>query len=358
MFYRETGQFRTTYAQDARIFALPLDRVAILVLLAFAFIVVPYVGSHYLLMAILVPWLILSLAAIGQNIITGYTGQLSIGSAGFMAVGAFACFNFMLRIDGMPFLLAVLLAGLTAALVGVVFGLPSLRIRGLYLAVATLAAQFFIVWSLEKFGWFTNHDPAGVLTAQPMIILGYHFDTPAEKYLLVLAIVSVLALAAKNMARSNIGRGWMAVRDMDVAAEVVGFRLMRTKLQAFAVSSFYCGVAGALFAFAFLGTVEPSAFSILMSFQILFMVIIGGLATILGSFIGAAFILLLPVFLAIFFDGFTSFFGISMDKGLLSAFEVLLFGAFIVFFLIVEPHGLARLWQVAKERLRLWPFPH
>ncbi len=355
MFYRQTGNFSASYAQDARIFPLALDRVAMLVLLAFAIFVVPNVASHWMLMAILVPWLILSLAAMGQNIITGYTGQLSIGSAGFMAVGAFACFNFMLRIDGMPFLVAVVLSGLTAALVGVAFGLPSLRIRGLYLAVATLAAQFFIVWILENVGWFTNHDPAGVMTAQPMVILGFHFDTPAEKYLLVLAIVGVLALAAKNMARSNIGRSWMAVRDMDVAAEVVGFRLMRTKLMAFAISSFYCGVAGALFAFAYLGTVEPSAFSILLSFQILFMVIIGGLASILGSFLGAAFILLLPIFLANFFHFVT---GGVFDQALLSAFEVLLFGAFIIFFLIVEPHGLARLWQVAKERLRLWPFPH
>lgn len=358
MFYRETGNFRASYAQDARIFPLALDRTALLVLLALAVIVVPSVASPWLLMAILIPWLILSLAAMGQNIITGYTGQLSIGSAGFMAVGAFACFNFMLRIEGMPFLLAVLLAGLTTAAVGVAFGLPSLRVRGLYLAVTTLAAQFFIVWILENVGWFTNHDPAGVMTAQPMIILGYHFDTPAEKYLLVLAIVGVLALAAKNMARSNIGRSWMAVRDMDVAAEVVGFRPTRTKLLAFAISSFYCGVAGALFGFAFLGTVEPSAFSILLSFQILFMVIIGGLATILGSFLGAGFILLLPIFLAIFFGFVTGVTGVAYDRALLSAFEVLLFGAFIIFFLIVEPHGLARLWQVAKERLRLWPFPH
>jgi branched-chain amino acid transport system permease protein len=355
MLYRATGQFRTSYAQDARIFPLPLDRAVVLALVAFAFLVVPNIADHYWLMAILVPWLILSLAALGQNIITGYAGQLSIGSAGFMAVGAFSCYNFMLRIDGMPFLVAVVLAGLTAALVGVVFGLPSLRIRGLYLAVATLAAQFFIVWTLEKFGWFTNYDPAGVMTAQPIVILGYRFDTPAEKYVLTLAIVCVLALAAKNMARSNTGRSWMAVRDMDVAAEVVGFRLMQTKLLAFAISSFYCGVAGALMAFVYFGAVEPSAFSILLSFQILFMVIIGGLASILGSFIGAAVILLLPIFMNIFFHAVV---GAALDQALLSAFEVFLFGALIVFFLIVEPHGLARLWQVIKERLRLWPFPH
>ncbi len=178
-----------------------------------------------------------------------------------------------------------------AALVGILFGLPSLRIRGFYLAVATLAAQFFIVWCLTKVGWFTNYSSSGVITAQQIVILGYAFNTPAAKYLLVLSIVAVMALAAKNMARGNVGRSWMAVRDMDVAAEVIGIRLMRTKLLAFAVSSFYCGVAGALFAYAYLGTVEPEAFSLDLSFRILFMVIIGGVGTVLGSFLGSAFII-------------------------------------------------------------------
>ncbi len=156
------------------------------------------------------------------------------------------------------------------------FGLPSLRIRGFYLAVATLAAQFFILWCLTKVGWFTNYNPSGVITAQAIVILGYAFDTPQAKYLLVLSIVTLMALAAKNMARGNIGRQWMAVRDMDVAAEVIGIRLMRAKLLAFAVSSFYCGVAGALFAYAYLGTVEPEAYNLDLSFRILFMIIIGG----------------------------------------------------------------------------------
>ena len=148
--------------------------------------------------------------------------------------------------------------------------------------MATLAAQFFIVWFLTKVGWFTNYSASGVITAQQIVILGYAFDTPAAKYLLVLSIVAVLALAAKNMVRGNVGRSWMAVRDMDVAAEVIGIRLMRAKLLAFAVSSFYCGVAGALYAYAYLGTVEPEAFNLDLSFRILFMVIIGGVGTILG----------------------------------------------------------------------------
>lgn len=355
MFYREAGQFRTTYAQDSQIFPLRQDRLGIALLLLIAAVLVPMMASDYLLRALLVPWLIFSLVALGQNILTGYAGQLSLGSAGFMAVGAFACYNLMLRVEGMPFLLALVLSGVCAALVGMAFGLPSLRIRGLYLAVATLAAQFFIVWALDKFGWFKNYDPSGVITAQPMVIGGLVFDTPQLRYLLVLAIVASLALLAKNMARGSTGRAWMAVRDMDVAAEVMGLPLMRTKLQAFAISSFYCGVGGALFAFAYLGTVEPSAFTIDLSFRILFMIIIGGVGTILGCFLGAGFILLLPIFLSLIFHAVL---GTNVDASVTSAVELIVFGALIIFFLIVEPHGLARLWQLAKERLRLWPFPH
>ena len=355
MFYREAGQFRTTYSQDSQIFPLSQDRLAIFFILVIAAVVVPLTASDYLLRALLVPWLIFSLVALGQNILTGYAGQLSLGSAGFMAVGAFACYNFMLRIEDMPFLLALVLSGVCAALVGMAFGLPSLRIRGLYLAVATLAAQFFIVWALDKFGWFKNFDPAGVITAQPMVIAGVAFDSPQMKYLLVLAIVAGLALLAKNMARGSTGRAWMAVRDMDVAAEVMGLSLMRTKLQAFAISSFYCGVGGALFAFAYLGTVEPSAFTIDLSFRILFMIIIGGVGTILGCFLGAGFILLLPIFLSLLMHGL---FGANVDASITSAVELIVFGVLIITILIVEPHGMARMWQLIKERLRLWPFPH
>jgi branched-chain amino acid transport system permease protein len=355
MLIREAGQFSTSYAQDGAMFPLRQDRVGIAVLLLIAWIVIPLGASDYWLTGILIPWLVLSLVALGQNILMGYAGQLSLGSAGFMAVGAFACYNLMLRVDGLPFPIAVLLSGVCAALVGILFGLPSLRIRGLYLAVATLASQFFIVWALDKFGWFKNYDPAGVITAQPITIFGHHFASPAEKYLVVLAFVTALALAAKNMARGSVGRGWMAVRDMDVAAEVMGLSLLRTKLQAFAISSFYCGVGGALFAFAYLQTIEPSAFTIELSFRILFMVIIGGLGTILGSFLGAGFILLLPIFLNILFHAVL---GKAVDATITSALEQVIFGVLIIVFLIFEPHGLARLWQQLRDRLRLWPFRH
>jgi branched-chain amino acid transport system permease protein len=352
MFYREAGQFKPTYAADSQIFPIRQDRIGIILLLAIAFIVVPGLASNYVFSAILIPFLIFSLAALGLNILTGYAGQLSLGSAAFMAVGAFAAYNFVLRVPGIPVLVAFALGGLCAAMVGVVFGLPSLRIRGFYLAAATLATQFFVVWALTKIGWFTNYSSSGVITAQKITILGYDFTSPASKYLLTLSIVCVMALLVKNMVRSNVGRSWMAVRDMDVAAEVIGFRPMRTKLLAFAVSSFYCGVAGALYAFAYLGTVEPEAYSLDLSFRILFMVIIGGVGSIIGSFFGAAFIILLPIGLSLFAHT------LGLPNSVTSNLELMVFGALIIFFLIVEPHGLARLWQIAKEKLRLWPFPH
>jgi branched-chain amino acid transport system permease protein len=352
MFYREAGQFKPTYQADSQIFPIRQDRIGILLLLAVAFLVVPFFASPYAFSAILIPFLIFALAALGLNILTGYAGQLSLGTAAFMAVGAFASYNFVLRIPGIPLLVAFVLGGLCAAMVGIVFGLPSLRIRGFYLAAATLATQFFVVWCLTKVQWFTNYSSSGVITAQKMAILGYEFTTPASKYLLTLSIVCVMAMLVKNMTRTNVGRSWMAVRDMDMAAEVIGFRLMRTKLLAFAVSSFYCGVAGALYAYAYLGTVEPEAYNIDLSFRILFMIIIGGVGSVIGAFFGAAFIVLLPILLNVIAHG------LELPTSVASNLELMVFGALIIFFLIVEPHGLARLWQIGKEKLRLWPFPH
>ncbi len=352
MLYREAGQFKTTYEADGQIFPIRQDRIGLLLLLILALVVVPLIATPYLFSAILIPFLIFSLAALGLNLLTGYAGQLSLGSAAFMAVGAFASYNFVLRVPDIPLLLAFTLGGLCAAGLGIIFGLPSLRVRGFYLAASTLATQFFVVWALTKVQWFTNYSSSGVITAQKLEILGFAFDTPMTKYLLVLGIVAVLALLAKNLVRSNIGRCWMAVRDMDVAAEVIGIRLMHTKLLAFAVSSFYCGVAGALYAYAYLGTVEPEAYNLDLSFRILFMVIIGGLGSIMGSFLGAAFIVLLPTVLNMLAHA------LGISTAVASNLELMVFGALIIFFLIVEPHGLARLWQIAKEKLRLWPFPH
>ena len=280
--------------------------------------------------------------------------QVSLGTAAFMAVGAFASFNFVLRVEGIPILLAFALGGVCAALVGIVFGLPSLRIRGFYLAASTLATQFFVVWCLTKVPWFTNNSSSGVITAQKIRMLGYEFDTPVSKYLFVLVVVAVLALLAKNMVRTTVGRSWMAIRDMDVAAEVIGIRPVYAKLSAFAVSSFYVGVAGALWGFIRLGSWEPLAFNLNLSLNLLFMIIIGGMGSIMGSFFGAAFIVVLPILL----NQVPAWLGVPISTAMASHLEFMIFGALIVFFLIVEPHGLARLWSIGKEKLRLWPFPH
>jgi branched-chain amino acid transport system permease protein len=267
-------------------------------------------------------------------------------------------YNFVLRLPWLGIIPSMILGGLCAAAVGIVFGLPSLRIKGFYLAVATLACQFFVLWALQRFPWFTNHSSSGVITAQHIVIFGVAFDTPAEKYLFTLAVVAVMALLAKNLMRSETGRAFMAVRDMDVAASVIGIPMMKTKLLAFAISSFYCGVAGALHAFCYLGTVEPEAYTLDLSFRILFMVIIGGVGSILGSFLGAAFITLFPIFLNLVSGGISHATGVVISHAVISNLELIIFGGLIIFFLIVEPLGFARLWQISKEKLRLWPFPH
>ena len=355
MFYREAGQFKTSYEADQSILPIFQDRIAMYIMLIFAFIVFPFIANDYWLGSILIPFLVLSLAALGLNVLTGYAGQISLGSAAFMAVGAFAAFNLHVRIPEIPFLVVFLWGGLCSAAVGMIFGLPSLRIKGFYLAVATLAAQFFIEWLFTHFDWFTNYSTSGVITAPPMHIFGFAIDDPLSKYFVVLTIVVLCAFGIRNLARSEIGRAWMAVRDMDIAAEAIGINLMKTKLLAFGVSSFLCGLAGALWAYAVLGTVEPQAFDIIRSFEILFMIIIGGLGSVSDAFLGAGFIVLLPILLNNLGSLVT---GGAISTETIAHIEYMIFGAFIVFFLIVEPNGLARLWQIGKEKLRLWPFPY
>ncbi|MCE1162468.1 MAG: branched-chain amino acid ABC transporter permease [Thiomonas sp.] len=354
MLYRENGQFKTTYVSDAQIFPIRQDRWFIAVALLVAFVAVPMLGSDYLLRALLVPFLILALAALGLNVLVGYCGQISLGTGAFMAVGAYAAFNIMVRLPGMPLLVALVLAGLIAAVAGMVFGLPSLRIRGLYLAVATLAAQFFSDWVFAHVPWLTNDSSSGSVTAPRLQLFGFGIDNPVRKYLFCLAILCVLALVVKNLVRGRKGREWMATRDMDVAAGVIGISPVRAKLSAFAVSSFITGIAGALWAFVHLGSWEPAAFNIDVSLKLLFMIIIGGLGSVMGSLFGAAFIMLLPIFL----NRLPSLLGVQASTSLVSHLEFMTFGVLIVVFLIAEPHGMARLWSTAKNKLRLWPFPH
>jgi branched-chain amino acid transport system permease protein len=358
MFYRENGQFKTSYAADQQIFAIAQDRWAVLALIAFAFVGVPLIVDEYMFRAILIPFVILALAAIGVNILVGYCGQISLGSGAFMAVGAYAAYNTYIRIEGMPLIVALLSGGFFATLVGMFFGIPSLRVKGLYLAVATLAAQFFCDWAFLRVGWFTNNNASGSVSVSNMQVFGLSINTPLSKYLFCLAFLVVFALLAKNLVRGAIGREWMAIRDMDVAAAVIGIRPMYAKLSAFAVSSFIVGVAGGLWGFVHLGSWEPAAFSVDRSFQLLFMVIIGGMGSIMGSFFGAAFIVVLPIFLNQFLPALGAVFGVEISTAAISHAELMVFGALIVWFLIVEPHGLARLWSIGKQKLRLWPFPH
>ena len=375
MLYREAGQFKTSYPADQAIFPIRQDVWGLLALLFFAFVIVPLWANQYWLGPILTQFLVFGLAALGLNLLTGYAGQLSLGTGGFMAVGAYATYNLALRVPEIPLVFDFIIAGFITALVGTLFGLPSLRIKGFYLAVSTLAAQFFLLWLFDHVEWFVNYDPAGVASAPARTLLGslateggpLGFLAPINvlvsgpnasavtKYLLTLSVVVVLALLAKNIVRSGTGRAWMAIRDMDVAAEIIGIRPLRTKLLAFAISSFYCGVAGGLYVFAYVGNADTQAFDLTRSFQILFMVIIGGLGSILGSFIGAAFIVLLPVFLNVLA---TSFGEGALSADTLSNLEHIIFGGAIILFLIAEPHGFARLWQIGKQKLRVWPFPY
>ncbi|MGF7111503.1 branched-chain amino acid transport system permease protein [Pseudomonas laurylsulfatiphila] len=352
MFYQEAGQFSTRYAQDRRVFRLRQDRYGLSTLLLFAFVVVPCLGNDYWFSAILIPFLVLSLAGLGLNLLTGYAGQLSLGSAAFMAVGAFATYNVELRVPGSPLLLSMAMGGGVAALVAVLFGLPSLRIKGFYLLVSTLAAQFFVTWALTRFSWFSNNSASGVISAPRLEIFGVDLNSPVGRYLLTLAVVVGLFWLGKNLVRSELGRNWMAVRDMDTAAAVMGIALLKTKLLAFAISGFFLGVAGALWAFTYLGTVEPHGFDLNRSFQILFIIIIGGLGSILGNFLGAAFIVLFPVLLSNLVALLPA--GL-IDAGQIENLQKMAFGILIIVFLVKEPEGLARLWQKFRERARLWP---
>lgn len=358
MIYREAGDFKTSYRDDGQTFPIRLDRWGYYALLAVAFLVVPFVIDSYWANAVLVPFLIYAIAAIGLNILTGYAGQVSLGTGGFMAVGAYSVYKLMTAFPGVPIFVHILLAGAITAVVGMLFGLPSLRIKGFYLAVATLAAQFFLVWLFNKVPWFYNYSASGQINAPERTVFGWAVTGPATsapaKYLTCLVFAVVLAWIARNLTRGMVGRKWMAIRDMDIAAEIIGVNPLTAKLSAFAVSSFFVGIAGALLFSVYLGAAEASeAFGINKSFLVLFMIIIGGLGSIFGSFAGAAFLVLLPVLLKNLLVV-----RLGWPTDLAAHLELMIVGGLIIFFLIVEPHGLARLWQIGKQKLRTWPFPY
>ncbi len=361
MLYREAGQFKTSYAADMAVFPLVQDRIGIGIIIALAY-ALAFVGNSFLLQAVMIPFLVFSLAAIGLNILTGYAGLLSLGTGAFMGVGAYACYKLTSAYPNVNVIVWILASGLFSAAAGVLFGLPSLRIKGFYLAVATLAAQFFLQWSFIRVPWLVNYNVSGAIEAPLRTFFGIPIigatATPQTRYLVVLTLVILLTWLASNLVHGRIGRMWMAVRDMDIAAELMGIRLLPTKLLAFAVSSYYCGVAGALLVFLWYGGAEYDVFNINQSFFILFMVIIGGLGSLIGSFFGAALIFIMPIVLGIVVPALLSPFGIHVGADVIEHLRFMLVGALIIIFLIVEPHGLARLWQIAKQKLRVWPFPY
>ena len=358
MIYREAGDFSSSYREDSQTFPIRFDRYRYYVVLAVAFGIIPFIINDYWANAVMVPFLIYAIAAIGLNILTGYCGQVSLGTGGFMAVGAYAVYKLMTAFPDVNIAIHVILAGFVTAAVGVLFGLPSLRIKGFYLAVATLAAQFFLIWLFNKVPWFFNYSATGMIISPERTTFGIPVTGPAvepwAQYMFCLIFVTLAAIVARNLTRGSVGRRWMAIRDMDIAAEIIGVNPLQAKLSAFAVSSFFVGVAGALFFAVYLGAVEVGeAFGIQKSFLVLFMIIIGGLGTIFGAFAGAAFLVLMPVLLKNIFVG-----GFNWPTGLATHLEVMIVGILILGFLIIEPHGLAQLWRIAKEKLRLWPFPH
>ena len=358
MFYREAGQFKTSYQSDLAVFPITQDRIGLAVILLIAYVGIPLIGDDFLINAMMTPFLIFALAAIGLNILTGYTGLLSLGTGAFMGVGAYACYKLTTIFPDVNIIIWILVSGFFAAAVGVIFGLPSLRIKGFYLAVATLAAQFFLEWAFIRIPWLYNYNVSAAIEVPQRELFGIIVTGPratAEtRYLIVLTIIVLMTWAASNMVRGRIGRMWMAVRDMDIAAELIGIKLLPTKLLAFAVSSFYCGVSGAMLVFLWYGGAESTVFDINQSFQILFMIIIGGLGSLLGAYLGAALIFLLPIIMRFA----PPYFGIPVEPATVEHLSFVVVGAMIIFFLIVEPHGLARLWQVGKQKLRVWPFPY
>jgi branched-chain amino acid transport system permease protein len=275
-----------------------------------------------------------------------------------MGVGAYSCYKLTTIFPDVNILVWIVVSGFFAAFIGMLFGLPSLRIKGFYLAIATLAAQFFLEWSFTRVAWLYNYNISGAIEVPTRNL----FDIPVTgpnatsntRYLIVLTIVIAMTWIASNIVHGRIGRMWMAVRDQDIAAELMGVRLLPTKLLSFAVSSYFCGVAGAMLVFLWYGGAESTVFSINQSFIVLFMIIIGGLGSLLGSYLGAALIFILPIVLRFL----PSQLGLPVHAATVEHLTFMIVGALIIFFLIVEPHGLARLWQIVKQKLRVWPFPY
>ena len=317
--------------------------------LALAFIVPSLVGTEYMFNAILAPFLALSLAALGLNLLTGYAGQASLASAAFMAIGAFAAYNLNLRVPGLPMIASLVLAGFFAAGFGVIFCLPGLRLRGFYLAISTLAAQFFVEWATNRFKWLSNDSQSGVVDAPPLQAFGYTVTSPLGKYLVALTVVSLLTVFVARLVRTQTGMNFIAMRDNELAATVIGVPIFKSKMLVFAISCYIIGISGVLWAFTYLGTIQAGygGFGLGRSFSVLFCIIIGGLATIRGAFLGAAFMVALPLLLSraggYIFEG--------LNAGVLENWQKITIGALIIVILIFEPDGLSALLDRVTKRI-------
>jgi branched-chain amino acid transport system permease protein len=355
MFHRETGVFKTSYAADMALYPLPIARGTVIALLVLFVVIVPAVfGEYYLSIINLV--LISIVGALGLNILVGYTGQISIGHGAFMSVGAYTAANLAVR-AGLPFWITLPAGGLMAALVGAVVGIPSLRIKGLYLAIATLAGQLIIEWIINHVPWISGGTQASIQVPRPSLF-GHEMKTQGELYFFLLFFALIAIVAALNLVRSRIGRAFVAIRDQDIAAEIIGIDIFRYKLIAFAISSFYAGVCGVLYTYYF-GIANYEQFQLGVSIEYLAMIIIGGLGSVLGSILGAAFVSLLPLAIRTVMESVGGlFFAANEMATVVSSMRLVIFGALIIVFLVMEPEGLNRLWRNIRNYFRVWPFSY
>jgi branched-chain amino acid transport system permease protein len=355
MFHRESGVFKTSYVGDMAVYPLPIARWTMVAIAVLFVVVVPTTLSEYYI-SIINLILIAVVGALGLNILVGYTGQISIGHGALMSVGAYTAANLITRMD-MPFWVAVPTGGLMAAAIGAVIGVPSLRIKGLYLAIATLAAQLIIEWTINHVPWISGGVQASIEVPRPRLF-GHALDSQTQLYLFLLFFAALAIVATINLVRSRIGRAFVAIRDHDIAAELIGIDIFRYKLIAFAISSFYAGVTGVLYTY-YLGVANYEQFQINVSIDYLAMIIIGGLGSVLGSILGAVFVTLLPIATRLFLEGFGSLFLSQADlANIIPNLRLVIFGALIVLFLALEPEGLNRLWRNVLGYFRVWPFSY
>ena len=355
MLHRETGVFKTSYAADMALYPLPIARWTVAGIVILFAVILP-LSLHEYYLSIINLSLIAIVGALGLNILVGYTGQISVGHAAFMSVGAYTAANLAVKL-GLPFWITLPAGGLMAALIGAVVGMPSLRIKGLYLAIATLAGQLIIEWII-------NHTPAISGGAQASIevprpeFMGHHLKTQGQLYYFLLFFAVLATVATLNLVRSRIGRAFVAIRDQDIAAEIIGINIYRYKLLAFAISSFYAGVCGVLYTY-YLGIANYEQFQIGVSIDYLAMIIIGGLGSVLGSILGAVFVTMLPIVLRLVMEPLAGLFFSSGElSSIVASTRLVLFGCLIIFFLVVEPEGLNRLWRNIRNYFRVWPFSY